>query len=98
MNINYRRKQIFLLRFSGWFCLLPATAFLYLYQNMHITFMLVELIITVLFAAYLLATAKSERWTKPKNVLGLLVFALIFIAMIEAIPLLFAYLNCRKIK
>lgn len=98
MNTDYRRREIFLLRFSGWFCLLPASAFLYLYQATHISFMLIELLITVIFAVYILSTAKSQRWTKPKNVMGLLLFALVFVAVIEAIPLFFAYLNCRKMQ
>ena len=69
MNLNYRQKEIFWLRFAGWFCLLPATTYLYLYQNLHSWFCLGELIIIVLFAAYILATAKSDRWTDPKNMM-----------------------------
>lgn len=98
MNLNYRQKEIFWLRFAGWFCLLPATTYLYLYQNLHSWFGLGELIIIVLFAAYILATAKSDRWTDPKNMMRLLIFALIFVAVIIAIPLYFAYRNCKKMQ
>lgn len=98
MNTKYRKREIFFLRFSGWFCLLPATAYLYLYQMMHSWFLLGELIIIVLFAVYLLTTAKSQRWTKPQNMIRLMIFALIFVAIIEVIPLYFAYLNCKKMQ
>lgn len=66
MNVDYRRREIFLLRFSGWFCLFPASVYLYLYQMTHMIFCLGELVIIVLFAVYLLTTAKSERWTNAK--------------------------------
>ena len=38
MKVDYRKKEIFLLRFSGWFCLFPATTYLYLWQNTHLIF------------------------------------------------------------
>ncbi|AYE62579.1 hypothetical protein BC335_2235 [Lactobacillus helveticus] len=77
MNLNYHQKEIFWLRFAGWFCL-------------------GELIIIVLFAVYVLTTAKSNRWTDPKNMMRLLIFAIIFVAVIIAIPLYLAYRNCKK--
>lgn len=98
MDTKYRKREIIFLRFSGWFCLLPATVYLYLYQMMHSWFLLAELIIIVLFAAYLLTTAKSQRWMQPKNVMSLVIFALIFVAVIEAVPLFLAYLNCKKMQ
>ncbi len=82
MNINYRKREIFLLRFSGWFCLLPATVYLYFYQLTNSLFCLGELVIIVLFAVYLLTTAKSKRWLNPQNVMKLTIFALIFVAII----------------
>ena len=87
MNINYRKREIFLLRFSGWFCLLPATVYLYFYQMTNSLFCLGELVIIVLFAVYLLTTAKSKRWLNPQNVMKLTIFALIFVAIIIFIPL-----------
>ncbi len=98
MNVDYRRREIFLLRFSGWFCLFPASVYLYLFQMAHLMFCLGELIIIVLFAVYLLTTAKSERWTKPQNVMRLSIFALIFVAIVIFIPLYFAYCNCKKLQ
>lgn len=96
MNVDYRKRELFLLRFSGWFCLLPASVYLYLYQMTHSLFCLGELIIIVLFAIFLLTTAKSQRWTKPQNVMRLMLFALIFVAIVIFIPLYFAYRNCKK--
>lgn len=98
MNVDYRRREIFLLRFSGWFCLFPASVYLYLYQMTHMMFCLGELVIIVLFAVYLLTTVKSERWTKPQNVMRLSIFALIFVAIVIFIPLYFAYCNCKKLQ
>ena len=98
MNINYRKREIFLLRFSGWFCLLPATVYLYFYQMTNSLFCLGELVIIVLVAVYLLTTAKSKRWLNPQNVMKLTIFALIFVAIIIFIPLYFAYRDCKKIQ
>lgn len=96
MKVDYRKKEIFLLRFSGWFCLFPATTYLYLRQNTHLIFCLVEVIVIALFAAFLLATAKSKMWTKPQNVWRLMIFALIFVAIVIFIPLFFAYRDCKR--
>lgn len=60
--------------------------------------MMGEVIIIVLFGVYLLTTAKTKRWEKPSNIVKLLVFAFIFVAIIEVIPLFVAYLNCRKLQ
>ncbi|MCJ2172521.1 hypothetical protein [Lactobacillus kefiranofaciens] len=43
-----------------------------------------------------LTTAKTDRWKKPQNVMRLLIFALIFVAIIIDIPLYFAYRDCKK--
>lgn len=96
MKVDYCKKEIFLLRFSGWFCLFPATTYLYLWQNTHLIFCLVEVIVIALFAAFLLATAKSKMWTKPQNVWRLMIFALIFVAIVIFIPLFFAYRDCKR--
>ncbi|BAQ57955.1 hypothetical protein [Lactobacillus acetotolerans] len=98
---NYRKKITFWLRFSGWLCLLPASVYLYLYQvissSSYSSLYLVELIIVILFAVYLLTTAKNPRWTKTKNMMGLMIFALIFVSLGIFIPLCFAYGDCRKL-
>ncbi|MDF7671731.1 hypothetical protein PT281_00330 [Lactobacillus sp. ESL0701] len=101
---NYHKKIIFWLRFAGWLCLLPASAWLYLWQlannfrlGSYSGLILAELIITVVFAIFLLITANSSKWEKLRNVLFLLVFALLFISLIILIPLYFAYRNCRKL-
>lgn len=98
MNIDYYKKELFLLRFSGWFCLFPASTYLYLYKISGSWFCLGEMIIIVLFAVFLLTTAKSDRWKKPENVLRLMIFALIFVAIIIFIPLYFAYRDCKKLQ
>lgn len=101
---NYHKKIIFWLRFAGWLCLLPASGWLYLWRlasNMGLGsysgLILAELVITVVFAIFLLTTANSAKWGKLRNMVFLLVFALIFISLIILIPLCFAYRNCRKL-
>lgn len=64
----------------------------------HSLFCVGELVVIVLFAAYLLTTAKSERWTKPQNMMRLMIFALIFVAFIISVPLYFAYRDCKRIQ
>ncbi|WEV51116.1 hypothetical protein OZX69_09235 [Lactobacillus sp. ESL0731] len=100
----YHKKIVFWLRFAGWLCLLPASAWLYLWQFTsglgfagYSYLFLTELTIIVLFAVFLLTTANSAKWEKVRNVLLLLVFALLFISIIIVIPLYFAYRNCRKL-
>lgn len=99
--ISYQQRLHFWLRLAGWLCLLPASAYLYLFESMRGTmlapFFIGELIIIVIFGVYLLTTAKLERWEKPRNVMGLLIFAFIFVSLIEIIPLGFAYANSKKI-
>ncbi|WP_223894684.1 hypothetical protein [Lactobacillus helsingborgensis] len=98
---DYRKKIIFWLRFSGWFCLLPASSLLLLYQQIGLSplkyLLLAELVFTVLFAAYILTTALSERWLEAKNIFILILIALLFGPVIVAIPLCFAYHACRKL-
>ncbi|MCP9330630.1 hypothetical protein MU859_08570 [Lactobacillus kefiranofaciens subsp. kefirgranum] len=96
MNIDYYQKEVFLLRFAAWFCLFPASTYLYIYKMTNLWFCLAEVIVIALFAAFLLTTAKTDRWKKPQNVMRLLIFALIFVAIIIDIPLYFAYRDCKK--
>ncbi|WP_223902297.1 hypothetical protein [Lactobacillus laiwuensis] len=98
---DYRKKIVFWLRFSGWLCLLPASAWLWLYQSYSqsaLGYMLLgELVFTVLFAVYILSTAQSERWLKPTNIFILLIITVLFGSFIILIPLCFAYNDCRKL-
>lgn len=98
---KYRKKIIFWLRFSGWLCLLPASGWLWIYQGIGRDtlsyFVLAELIFTVLFAVYILTTAPNLRWTKPENILILLIIILLFGSFIILIPLYLAYHSCRKL-
>ncbi|MDF7639808.1 hypothetical protein PT285_10390 [Lactobacillus sp. ESL0791] len=95
---NYRKKIIFWLRFTGWFCLFPASIYLYVYQLMRSAMLLVVLGIIVLFAVYLLTTATSERWTDPSSIVGLMIFTIFFAPLILLVPLYFAYRNAHKLK
>lgn len=101
MNQNYRDKLRFWIRFSGWFCLIPATTYLYLFQETRGTvisyFCIGELVIITLFAAYLLTTSKLERWEQPQKIMGALIFSFIFISVFDSIPLFLAYRNCKRL-
>lgn len=102
MNQNYQRKTIFWLRFSGWFCLLPASAYLSLIQmtpwSSYSYLYVAEVIISILLGVFLLTTAKMPMWTKPRNIMKVLIFAFLFTSIIISIPLWLAYINCRKNK
>ncbi|WEV70839.1 hypothetical protein OZY43_07855 [Lactobacillus sp. ESL0785] len=98
-----RKKIIFWLRFSGWFCLIPASAWLLVIQTAkqmgladYTLWFGIELGIIVLFAVYLLTTANNVRWQQPRNLMLLAIFALIFISLIVFISLCFAYNACCK--
>lgn len=99
--LTYQQKLHFWLKIAGWFCLLPASAHLYLYEMMRGTtiapFFIGELIIIVIFGVYLLTTANLKRWEKPRNVMTLLLFSFVFVSIFELIPLGIAYANCKKI-
>lgn len=102
MNQDYQRKTIFWIRFSGWFCLLPASAYISLIQmttwSTASYLYVAEVIISVLLGVFLLTTAKTPIWTKPRNIIKVLIFAFLFTSIIISVPLWLAYLNCRKIK
>lgn len=96
---KYNKRRLFWLRFSDWFCLLPASVYLAMLQNSSAPYsyiFLAELVIIVIFAVYLLSTAKSSHWTKAGNIMKLMIFAIIFVSLVIFIPLCFAYYNCRK--
>lgn len=102
MEQDYRKKITFWLRLSGWLCLIPATVYLYFYQmvsdNSMAYLFLIELIIIVLFAVYILTTAKSPRWYQPSRLLSLIIFAFFFVSIVICIPLFLAYRNCQKMQ
>ncbi|WP_278951986.1 hypothetical protein [Lactobacillus apis] len=94
-----RKKIVFWLRVSGWLCLLPAAAWLYLFRIMigHQYLFLIEVFLIVIFAVYILTTADSERWQKPDNIFKLMMFAIIFVSVIDFFTLWFAYNASRKL-
>ncbi|MGQ5708522.1 hypothetical protein [Lactobacillus sp. PSON] len=101
MTPNYQRRTLFWLRFSGWFCLLPASAYISLLQmttwSTYSYLYVAEVVISVLFGVYILTTATSKKWKNPSNIMKLMIFAIIFTSLVVFIPLWFAYANCRKI-
>lgn len=98
---KYRKKITFWLRFSGWFCLLPASMWLFAFRMMRgssFSFIcLTEVAIIVIFAVFVLATAKSEIWHNPGRILILMAFSFLFMPFIILIPLYFAYNASRKL-
>lgn len=99
MKQNYQRKINFLLRLSGWLCLVPAYTNFFFWRNESgsmASLFLAALVITILFAAYVLATSKSDRWTKAKNLRNLAIFSFVFISVVISIPIFIAYRNCRR--
>ena len=101
MAPNYQKRTLFWLRFSGWFCLLPASAYLSLMQmttwSAYSYFYLAEVVISVLLGVFILTTSSSKKWQNPSNIMKVMIFALLFTSFIVFIPLWFAYANCRKI-
>lgn len=101
MTQDYRKKIIMWFRIAGWLCLLPASTWLYFYQleqsSSYGFLFLIGLIIIILFALYILITAKSDRWKNPKKVLSVAIFALIFVSLLISIPLFIAYFNCKRL-
>lgn len=90
------RRITFGVRLSGWLCLLPASLLLLVYQWYHISWVLWDLVLIVLYAAFTLATAPTARWRSSSYVMGQLLFALFFIGMVPALPLIFVYVTERK--
>lgn len=99
---KFRKKITFWLRFSGWFCLLPASMWLFVYRMVGakdlVIICLLELATIVIFAVFVLTTAESEMWHKPEKILILMVFSFLFMPFIILIPLYFAYSASRKLE
>ena len=99
---KFRKKITFWLRFSGWFCLLPASMWLFAYRMVGAkdlaTFCLLEIATIVIFAVFVLTTAECEMWYKPEKILILMVFSFLFMPFIVLIPLYFAYSASRKLE
>lgn len=96
MDSQLAKKIIIDVQISGWSCLIPASGLLYLYQVTHYASFLWGLALVVLYAAYVLATAKLDRWQSPSYVLRMSLIAMFFFGFLPSIPLLFCYSQERK--
>ncbi|MCD5434715.1 hypothetical protein LOB21_06080 [Lactobacillus delbrueckii subsp. lactis] len=54
------------------------------------------LALVVLYAAYVLATSKLDKWQSPSYVLRMSLIAMFFVGFLPSIPLLFCYSQERK--
>ena len=96
MDSQLAKKIIIDVQISGWCCLIPASGLLYLYQITHYASFLWGLALVVLYAAYVLATAKLDKWQSPSYVLRMSLIAMFFVGFLPSIPLLFCYSQERK--
>lgn len=96
MDSQLAKKIIIDVQISGWSCLIPASGMLYLYQVTHYASFLWGLALVVLYAAYVLATAKLDKWQSPSYVLRMSLIAMFFVGFLPSIPLLFCYSQERK--
>lgn len=96
MDSQLAKKIIIDVQISGWSCLIPASGLLYLYQLTHYASFLWGLALVVLYAAYVLATAKLDKWQYPSYVLRMSLIAMFFVGLLPSIPLLFCYSQERK--
>lgn len=96
MDSQLAKKIIIDVQISGWACLIPASGLLYLYQVTHYASFLWGLALVVLYAAYVLATAKLDKWQYPSYVLRMSLIAMFFVGLLPSIPLLFCYSQERK--
>ena len=96
MDSQLAKKIIIDVQISGWSCLIPASGLLYLYQVTHYASFLWGLAQVVLYAAYVLATAKLDKWQSPSYVLRMSLIAMFFVGFLPSIPLLFCYSQERK--
>lgn len=96
MDSQLAKKIIIDVQISGWSCLIPASGLLYLYQITHYASFLWGLALVVLYAAYVLATAKLDKWQSPSYVLRMSLIAMFFVGFLPPIPLLFCYSQERK--
>lgn len=96
MDSQLAKEIIIDVQISGWSCLIPASGLLYLYQVTHYASFLWGLALVVLYAAYVLATAKLDKWQSPSYVLRMSLIAMFFVGFLPSIPLLFCYSQERK--
>ncbi|XJZ51408.1 hypothetical protein ACIA4L_08475 [Lactobacillus delbrueckii subsp. bulgaricus] len=96
MDSQLAKKIIIDVQISGWSCLIPASGLLYLYQITHYASFLWGLALVVLYAAYVLATAKLDKWQSPSYVLRMSLIAMFFVGFLPSMPLLFCYSQERK--
>lgn len=96
MDSQLAKKIIIDVQISGWSCLIPASGLLYLYQVTHYASFLWGLALVVLYAAYVLATSKPDKWQSPSYVLRMSLIAMFFVGFLPSIPLLFCYSQERK--
>ena len=96
MDSQLAKKIIIDVQISGWSCLIPASGLLYLYQVTHYASFFWGLALVVLYAAYVLATAKLDKWQSPSYVLRMSLIAMFFVGFLPSIPLLFCYSQERK--
>lgn len=96
MDSQLAKKIIIDVQISGWSCRIPASGLLYLYQVTHYASFLWGLALVVLYAAYVLATAKLDKWQYPSYVLRMSLIAMFFVGLLPSIPLLFCYSQERK--
>jgi hypothetical protein len=96
LDSQLAKKIIIDVQISGWSCLIPASGLLYLYQVTHYASFLWGLALVVLYAAYVLATAKLDKWQSPSYVLRMSLIAMFFVGFLPSIPLLFCYSQERK--
>lgn len=96
MDSQLAKKIIIDVQISGWSCLIPASGLLYLYQVTHYASFLWGLAPVVLYAAYVLATSKLDKWQSPSYVLRMSLIAMFFVGFLPSIPLLFCYSQERK--
>ena len=96
MDSQLAKKIIIDVLISGWSCLIPASSLLYLYQVTHYASFLWGRVLVVLYAAYVLATAKLDKWQSPSYVLRMSLIAMFFVGFLPSIPLLFCYSQERK--
>ena len=97
MDSQLAKKIIIDVQISGWSCLIPASGLLYLYQVTHYASFLWGLALVVLYAAYVLATSKLDKWQSPSYVLRMSLIAMFFVGFLPSIPLLFCYSQERKV-
>ena len=94
--MDIQRKILIDVRLAGWSCLLPASVMLVYYQWTRDVFFLIMIGLIAIYAAFVQATATSEKWHRPNYVLQMAWVALFFIGVVPAIPLFFAYHSERK--